>query len=85
LNGFPASIPSHDAVNQLFDRWDEAIGIKWIGREFIRIMSGEREIVVNITTVRNILQGFLDAKAARIGKSARGMAFILCPGGKTAM
>ena len=72
-------IPGLDAFDQLLNRWNKAIGIKWVGSKAISPVPSKAQIVFGVAAVGDILQGFLNAKTAGIGFLAGGAGFVLGP------
>src|SRR3546814_10256521 len=73
------SIPRQNPVHQLLHRRGEIVRIKGIGFEVERGMAREHQILLDVAAMRDVLQRFLDAEAARIGEIAGRVIVMVLP------
>src|SRR6185312_10798126 len=66
-------------LDQLMHGWDEAVPVKRIAAEAVRVVAGEHQLVFAIVGVADRLQGLLDAEAAWIGLLAGRALLVLRP------
>jgi hypothetical protein len=79
------SVAGQDAVHQLLHRGGEVVGIERVLLEAIGRVAGKHQVLLRIAAMGDVLQGLLDAEAARIGHAPRGPVVMVLPGRKAAM
>ena len=70
------------ALDQLADGWHKAVGIERVGAEHEGVVAGKHEVLVDVTTMGDVLQSFLDAVRSRIGLPVSRAVFELRPVGE---
>src|SRR5690606_2378669 len=73
------SVPGENAVDELLHRRGEVVRIERVVLEAERGMAGKHQVLVDRTAVGDVLQRLLDAEAARIGKTTRGVVVMVLP------
>src|SRR5258706_15617541 len=74
-----SSVAGEDAIDELLDAGHEAVGVERILLEAIGGMAGKHQIMLERAAMGDVLQGFLDAEAARIGQPAGRVDLIVRP------
>src|SRR3974390_2879339 len=77
-------------LHKLLHCRNKPIRVEWISRKPKRVVAAEHQVLLYcrrfVALMRNILQRFLNAEAARVGTLAGGMIrFRLCPVGEAAL
>jgi len=44
-------IPGFDAFDQLFDRWNKSVGVKWVAGKAVRVVPSEHQLIVDMFAV----------------------------------
>ena len=78
-------VARHDAADEFADRRYEAVAVERVLPEFVGVVAGEHEAVLDIAVAHDVLQAFLNAEAARIGFFAGGEIVVVFPVLKPAM
>ena len=75
INARGKLVAGQDALEQLIDGGNIAVGVKGVFGETVGVMTGKHQLPIHIRAMGNVLQRFLNTKRARVGL------FAIVPGG----